>query len=68
MTVTFDKSATPFITQALGTLRGRNCYYCGTPLNQENFAGAVKREKVVFFCNCFPCLLEFSDEQKTHGV
>lgn len=67
MTITYDKQFTPFITKMLGTLRGRNCHFCGTPLNQDNFAGAIKLDKVIMFCGILPCLLELSDLRRSNG-
>lgn len=66
MQVTFDKGSKKFVTKALGTLRGRNCYFCGTPLNQSNFAGAIKLDKPRMFCDSLPCLLELSDLERAN--
>lgn len=62
MNITYDVTAKAFVIKALGGLRGVNCYFCGTPLNKDKHAGAVKLDgKLRHFCGSLICLLEMND-------
>lgn len=66
MNITYDSSLKPMVIKLLGGLRGVNCYFCGTPLNKDKHAGAIKLDgKLRHFCNSLVCLLEMNDRTKS---